>query len=61
LKFIYNKTKDRHFEESLLPICGVQHNIGGSISLLLARIQYGNDISQTTTNKRLYGTLKNGA
>lgn len=37
LKFIYNKTKNRHFGESLLPISSVQCNIGGSISLLLAR------------------------
>ena len=38
LKFIYNKTKVRHLEESLLPISNVQYNIGGSISLLLARV-----------------------
>ena len=38
LKFIYNKTKVRHLGESLLPISSVQCNIGGSISLLLARV-----------------------
>jgi len=38
LKFIYNKAKMRHFGESLLPVSSVQYNIGGIISLLLARI-----------------------
>ena len=28
----------RHFGESLLPVSSVQYNIGGIISLLLARI-----------------------
>ena len=40
LKLIYNKTKVRNLEESLLPISSVQCNIGGSISLLLARISF---------------------
>ena len=38
LKLIYNKAKVRHFVESLLPVSSVQYNIGGTISLLLARI-----------------------
>ena len=38
MKLIYNKAKVRHFVESLLPISSVQYDIGGIISLLLARI-----------------------
>ena len=38
LKFIFDKSKVRHLGESLLPISSVQYDIGGSISLLLARV-----------------------
>ena len=38
MKLIYNKAKVRHFVESLLPVSSVQYDIGGIISLLLARI-----------------------
>lgn len=38
LKFIFDKSKVRYLEESLLPISSVQYDIGGSISLLLARV-----------------------
>ena len=44
LEFIFNKSKVRHFGESLLPISSVQCNIGGSISLLLARVSTFNGL-----------------
>ena len=58
LKFVSLKLKPQDVESGSIGTA-----IGGQINHthILQEFQYGKDVFQTTTNKRLYGTLKNGA